>query len=848
MLSNTLIYVKGPFSKEVRISFGLMKMTLVLLAVCLLSAHRSAAQSAEKIRTDSLKTVTALRITSAPKIDGLLNDEIWKSAEVAGDFIQNIPYQGYPVAQKTEVKIAYDNYAIYVAAMMYDTAPDSILHELGNRDNEGLNAEKFRFVIDPYNTRQDAYDFGVYSSGVQVDYRFSDYTYNGVWQSAVKILSNGWSVEMRIPYATIRFPKVKDQKWGLQLTRDIRRTREFDQWCLTPAGQANPQKFWGTLIGISDIQPPVRLSLTPYVSSYYENAPEYNADGSVGYANSFSYNAGADIKYGLDERFTVDMTLLPDFGQVQSDNKVKNLGYREVTFEDYRPFFKEGTELFNKDALFYSRRIGRTPSGFYTVGNYLDSGETIEKNPSQAKLLNSTKLSGRGNKGLGIGFLNAITDNTYAEISGPNNQTRKILTEPLTNYNAIVFDQQLKNASNVYLINTNVTRNGYSTRDANVTGAGFSLQNKKNSWAIDGSTNVSHIFKENSTQRGLYYFAGIRKISGKLQYSLGHDAMNSTFDRSDMGFQSINNYSSFNGWVGYNIFKPWKFLLRSFNNFNTNYSYNYVTGLPTNVSMNLNLFGITKQNWGIWCGGSTSPVSSFDYFEPRVPGKYFRTAEWYYTWAGLSTNYQKKFAIDLSMNTGNFLPNNIHHFPEWQGYGGEIKPRYRASDRLSFTGILNYNFDPFNPGFASFDEVGEPVFGGRELNTYINTLNIKYIFKNDLSLTINARHYWSTGEYLRYYSLLDNGMLEQKAKYSGNNNFSYNAFNIDAVFYWQFLPGSVLTVVYKNAIEVGDQVIPTSYKDNFSNTFLSPQTNSISFKIVYFLDHDQIKRMRKRGQ
>jgi hypothetical protein len=794
---------------------------------------------------DSLKTFKASRTTNTPKIDGILDDAVWRNSETASGFIQNFPYEGKVVSQKTEVRISYDDYAIYVGAMMYDTAPDSILHELGNRDDQGLNADKFRFLIDPYNTRQDAYDFGVYSSGVQMDSRFSDETYNGVWQSAVKIISNGWSVEIRIPYSTIRFPKIKDQKWGLQFTRDLRRKREFNQWCLTPSGQSNPQKFWGTLNGITDIQPPIRLSLTPYISSYIEKAPKKNSVGDIEYLNSYSYNAGADIKYGLDERFTLDMTLLPDFGQVQSDNKVKNLSYREVTFEDYRPFFNEGTELFNKDAMFYSRRIGKTPSGFSSLKDHLLAGETIKNNPSQAKLLNATKISGRGNNGLGLGFLNAVTDNTYAEIKNPENDTRKLLTEPLTNYNTIAFDKQLKNASNVYLINTNVIRSGYSNRDANVTGVGFSLQNKKNSWTVVGSTNVSYIFKENTTQSGLYYLAGIGKISGKLQYSLVHEAMNNTFDRSDMGFQSINNYSSFNGKVGYNVFKPWKFLLRSNHNFNVNYSYNYMTGLPTNFNMNFNLFGLTKKNWGIWCGGSTSPVSSFDYFEPRIKGKYFKTAEWYYSYAGISTNYQKKFAIDIGLNTSNFFHANTHNFPELQGYGIELKPRFRASDKLSFFAAFNYSFDPFNPGYVDTINVTS-IFGARELNTYENTLTIKYIFKNNLSLSIKGRHYWATGRYKEYYTLLDNGLLAINNTYSNDKNFSDNFFNIDAVFSWQFSPGSMFSVVYKNAIEKGETMILNSYKENFSTMLQSPQTNSLSFKVLYFLDYQQIKRKNNR--
>lgn len=800
---------------------------------------------------DSTKKFIAVRTSSAPRIDGLLDDDAWKNIPAVSDFIQALPTEGEKVSQKTEIKIIYDDAAIYVGAMMYDVSPDSILQELGNRDDDGLNADKFRVVIDPYNSQLDAYEFGVYASGVQTDMRFSDITYNAVWQSAVKILKNGWSVELKIPYSAIRFPSSIIQKWGLQLTRDVRRTREFDQWCLTPADKANPQKFWGTLEGISDIKPPLRLSLTPYVSGYYETAPAYNPDGTYNYANSFSYNAGADLKYGLDERYTLDMTLLPDFGQIKSDDKVKNLSYREVNYEDNRPFFKEGTDLFNQDEVFYSRRIGKTPTLFYDVPGLIDSGETIVKNPSQAKLLNATKISGRGNSGLGFGLFNAVTDNTYAEIKNSEGKTRKILTEPLTNYNAFVFDQQMKNSSSTHIINTNVIRSGKDYRDANVTSSGIVLRDKSNTYQFNGGGALSQLFTKNDSvkniftdQMGYYYFAALHKISGTWQYGIGHESMSKTYDRSDMGYQSIGNFSAIGVNFSYNRLKPWRSVLRSFNSLNAHYSYYNDNRRPSDLSFNLNSFVLFKSYLSIFGGGGFAPFSNYDYNEPRVEGRYFRTAQYWFAYMGVSTDYRKKLAFDLNINTSNWIPNNIHDFPQGQGLGFEVKPRIRISDKLSVFCGLNYNFDPFNPGFV--DSTGGVItFGARKLNTYITTLSAKYIFKNDLSFTLNGRHYWNTGEYIHYYTLLGNGLLAANTTYTENNNFSYNAFTLDATFSWQFAPGSIFSVVYKNVIDNEGFLLPKNYADNFSQTFQLPQTNSISIKVLYYLDYQQIKKRKE---
>ncbi|HET7818142.1 MAG TPA: DUF5916 domain-containing protein, partial [Bacteroidia bacterium] len=797
---------------------------------------------------DSTKTYKAVRTISSPKIDGMLDDDSWKAAQSASDFIQNTPVENGAVGQKTEVKIIYDDNAIYVGAMMYDSSPDSILHELGSRDVSELNADKFRFVIDPYLSLQDAYDFGVYSSGVQLDSRFTDPTYNAVWQSAVKIHNNGWSVEMKIPYSAIRFPTKDVQRWGLQLTRDIRRTREFDQWALTPSNKANPQRYWGTLEGISNINPPIRLSLTPYASSYFESSKFLNPDNTYSKTNSFSYNAGADIKYGINECFTIDMILLPDFGQVQSDNKVKNLSFREINYDENRPFFKEGVDLFNKNGLFYSRRVGKTPTLFHAIPDMLDSGETIKKNPSQTKLLNATKVTGRNNQGLGIGVFNALTDNTYAEVKNENGKTRKILTEPLTNYNAFVFDQQLKNSSSIYFINTNVTRKGSEFNDADVSGSGFYFQNKKNTFAVDGSANLSQIFKRNDSltdnftdQIGYFYSAGISKISGTWQGKLYHETMSKTFKRSDMGFFAVVNYSYFYGNLSYNRFKPWKSILRSFNNININYSHNYTTKLRTDLSYNVNLFVLFKSFLSLSGGGGHIPISSYDYNEPRIDNRFYRTPETWWVYAGFSTDYRKTIACDFNTNTGIFPKGNIQNFPLGQGYGFTIKPRVRVNDKLSFIGEFTNGLDPFNAGYVSVDTNNTIIFGARKLHTYVSVLSAKYIFKNDLYLTFNARHYWNTGKYFQFYNLEENGILTPNNTYNQVHNFNYNSFNIDAVFSWQFAPGSILSVAYKKVIENDETRVTNNFAENFSNTLHLPQTNMISLKVLYFLDYQNLR-------
>ncbi len=795
---------------------------------------------------DSLKTYDAIRINTALKIDGELNEAIWQQAVPMTHFYQYQPIEGANPDHPTDVRIVYDNSAIYVGAVMYDSAPDSVMGELGARDAQDINADYFRFCIDTYNKRQDAYYFGVYASGVQFENKVTDATYDAVWESAASITDKGWVVEIKIPYSAIRFPKNTVQEWALQVNRYVRRSREFTQWARVPSTSNNPRLYWGILNGVRDVTAPVRLSFTPYLSAYLENTPVAGGEGKTEYSNSFSYNAGADVKYGIDERFTLDMTLFPDFGQVQSDDKIKNLSYREVTYDENRPFFKESVELFDKNQLFYSRRIGKIPSGFYSLENKLLPGEYVDDNPSRVKLLNALKLSGRTDDGLGLGLFNAVTDDSYATIKDSAGQKRKVLTEPLTNFNVIVLDQQLKNNSSLYFINTNVTRDKHFN-DANVTGAGFTISNKKNTFAIETEGAVSQLFSkaEGTPSRtfnntlGYMYGIAVRKLGGKFDYGISRSVFDNNYYTSDMGYQVINSKIVYEIYLNHNLRQPWKFLRNSYNRLFYNYATHFVTGKPVSNEFGGEVF-VTFLNYNsVFAGGGFTPDSYYDYFEPRVEGRFNKTIRYYYSYAGISSDYRKKLAVDFNLNISNFIGDFVS-----EGYNFNITPRYRVSDKFTLRLTSYYGFDPYNLGFADITQNDSIIYGLRILNTFINELNAIYTFKNDMYLTVKGRHYWNTAVYRKYLTLEANGEYTPNYSYNLNNDFNYNAFNIDLVYSWQFAPGSNLSIAYKNIIEnddVGITSVPT-YDANFKKMVRDPQINSISVKLLYYLDYLYLKK------
>lgn len=781
-------------------------------------------------------TAKATRIATPPKIDGLLDDPCWEDALVITGLSQWDPEYGNPATQKSLVYIVYDNEAIYIGARLMDSAPDSILTELGNRDDGGLNADWFGVQFDTYYNQLDAYTFRVYASGVQIDRTSSDYTYDAVWHSRVKIVDDGWIVEMKIPYSAIRFPRQNEQTWGLQVERYVRRKREQDVWALGVRGVPNQMVYWGTLRGLNHIKPPLRLSLTPYFSLAGQHDQSVEQSGSQ-YA--YSFGGGADLKIGINESYTLDMTLFPDFSQVKSDDKVKNLSAFEVVYAEQRPFFTEGVDLFKRGGLFYSRRIGGTPAEFYNVPDQVDSTEILIENPSQAKLLNATKISGRGKNGLAIGFLNAITNNTYAEVEGAHGNIRKILTDPFTNYNITVADQALKNNSSAYVINTSVVRSNNSD-DANVTGAGLNLLNAKNTLRLNLSGALSQVFEHDDetgvqgNKSGYKYYASAGKVSGNFQYTAYRSVKNNTYDDNDLGITTRNNFINNGLNLSYRIFDPfWK--VRSFNSY---LQVNRETDFTTHKNINTNIrlgAGTTWMSYlSTWFDVNLSIMERYDYYDPREEGRFIIRPGYTNASLGFSSDYRRPLAFDGNLWMG-FDP---------AGYFGRsfmISPRMRLTDQLFFDYTLSLSFtDNFKGYVAVSDSSGDIIYGNRITESFENSMSGRYMFKNNLSLGLWMRHYWFKGTYNEYYTLNDAGRLEPDDVYTENNDFNFNTFNVDLVFNWEFAPGSNLSLVWKNSIAQDDHVLVEDFFDNFRQTLQADQLNQISLKLLYYLDYSSV--------
>ncbi len=783
-----------------------------------------------------IKQATATRTEKPPNIDGFLDEEDWGMAEPLAGFIQYEPYNGATATLDTEVRILYDDIAIYIGAMMFDPSPDSILSELGFRDSKNLNADYISFELNPFNDGINVVRFGVSASGVQYDIKIfndeEDLSWNAVWMSNVAILEDGWSAELMIPYSALRFPKETSGNWGLNIWRNLRRTREISSWSFVDKQVAGLTRQAGELSGLENISPPLRLSFTPYVSGYVEKMA---ADPDWGY----SLNYGMDLKYGITESFTLDMTLIPDFGQVRSDDQVFNLSPFEIYYDEQRPFFTEGTELFEKGNVFYSRRVGSMPDQYASVPDSLRPGEVIAENPLRTNLINATKLSGRTNSGLGIGVFNAMSSATFATVKDSLGNRRRIETQPFSNYNMFVFDQNLKNNSYLSLYNTNVYKGG-DRYMANVSGTQFQLFNNASTYSLYGRFNLSQKYDPvQEDELGFMYIAQLSKTSGQFRFTLTQSVEDDKYDPNDLGFLQANNEWSNSVQLSYNFYDPFWKLLRMNNTMRIWYKTQFKPRNFVEFGFSGNIWATFRNHLSVGLNFNVKPVDAYDYYEARTPGQAFiRPPEWS---AGLflSPDYRKPFIVDVNMqfdrqNGFDYTSSTI-----------SLSPRWRVTDQLTFRHNLRLNLQYNDHGFASFyqgNQQQEIIFGRRGLNTIENVFQTTFIISSRMAFDFRQRHYWMKATYDEYFQLSPDGRLSA-TDYQQNNDFTFNSFNIDMIMRWEFAPGSELAFAWKNAIltyKSGEAV--DNYFDNLRATLDSPADNSFSIKVLYYLDYLYLKR------
>jgi len=784
------------------------------------------------------KSIATKLITEPITVDGKVEEKVWETVQSATDFIMFQPDNGKAVApeKRSEVKVLFDNNAIYISAKMFDDQPQKILKEISKRDDFGT-ADFFGVFINGYNDGQQNFQFFVNAADGQADCiatdtNGEDYSWDAVWDSKAIITDFGWTVEMRIPYAALRFSPEKIQTWGINFFREIRRDRQKYSWNFIDSKLGTFTQQNGILTGIENIKTPTRLFLLPYSSFYLNANDQQKTKGTL--------KGGLDIKYGINDAFTLDAILIPDFGQTKYDDQILNLGPFEQQFNENRPFFTEGTDLFSKGNLLYSRRIGGAPTLYPTK----EKDEIIIDNPASVNLLNALKISGRTKGGLGIGVLNAVTEKTNATLQNTKTGAiRRELVEPLANYNVLVLDQRFRKNSSVTFVNTNVTRNG-SFRDGNVSALVWDLNTKANTYNLSGDFKYSYVNDE-IVKKGIATQLNFAETSGNYRYSFGTDLYTKDFDNNDLGINFQTNYYSFYGNANYRILNPTK----SFNGFRVNYNnflqFNKETGQVQGNNININTNIETKKNNSYGLGIVFNPFENYDYYEPRQSGRYVITPKSYGFWAYYSRNYNYKFAFDI--NPEYFRSDE----PGREFIGLTVSPRYRFNDKMAV--VYDFGFSRRNNNKGYIDKVENTIdasldkmilFANRNVVTYSHNISGKYSINSQVNFNLLVRQYWSYAENKNILQLAPNGRLVDFMGYNLNKNSSFYSWNMDLSCSWWFAPGSQVSFLYRNSSANFEDLINKNYRDNL-NTILTNEKlqHTLSISVRYFIDYNEAKNL-----
>lgn len=373
----------------------------------------------------------AVATTEPIRVDGLLDEAVWRTAPAVTAFTQLVPAEGEPATERTEVRFAFSGNALYIGARMYDRHP--VTARLGRRDGSMAASDWLTLIFDSYHDHRTAFGIEINPSGLRRDQTRSDSgeddSWDPVWEAATHIDDEGWTAEIRIPFSQLRFNPALEQTWGVQIERQIARNREFSVFAFTPTSQPAGIPRFGHLTGLRDIATGRRLELLPYTVVRGESIDR--SDNPFRDNRDLGASVGADLKYRVTSDLTLDMTVNPDFGQVEVDPAQVNLTAIETQFEEKRPFFVEGSEIFDFGAgggnnMFYSRRIGRAPQL---------PPPTVQRDVADAtSILGAAKLSGRTSNGWSLGVLNALTQREGARYMNPLGVEDQTTAEPRTNY------------------------------------------------------------------------------------------------------------------------------------------------------------------------------------------------------------------------------------------------------------------------------------------------------------------------------------------------------------------------------------------------------------------------------
>ena len=848
----------------------------------------SLALIAQEGSNNSIKSYTTLEIgeLDAPFIDGALDETIWTSVEWASNFIEVNPDENTEPSVQTKFKILYDQKHLYIALKALDTEPETITNRLSRRD--GFVGDRINVLIDSYHDLRTGFLFTVTAAGVRGDEFITDNgdnideSWNPIWSTKALIDSEGWSAEMKIPLSQLRFSNDDNQVWGLNVARHYFKNNELSAWNRIPVGAAGWVSEAGKLVGLKNIKPQKQIEIQPFVvtklDSYEAEVGNPYADGS-----DFNLNAGLDAKIGITNDLTLDVTINPDFGQVEADPAAINLDGFEIFNRDQRPFFVENNNIFdyrfagNRNNLFFSRRIGRSPQVYPETpdGAFTDQ-------PKNTTILGAAKFSGKTKNGWSIGILESMTSKEFTEIS-TNGNTTKSLAEPFTNY-FVGRVQKDFNEKNTFLggmftaTNRSLSSEVSNLRKSAYTGGlDFKHQWKNRAYFLEANMVMSHVqgSKEaiRNTQENLTHLFnrvdashlevdpnrtsltgtggqfGIGKVGGQhWNYNAGFKWVSPELELNDVGFlrsaDQMFQYANlrYRSIKPSGVFRDFNFRFNQFSAFDFEGNYNRIQ---------YELKGSTSfiNNWGIDFGAAHKPRIFSNSILRGGPRWRFSQENFQFFFVG--SDRRKKFNGVVGLIHSQAKENNFSLLKF------ESELNYQPTNALNISFSSEYSISKSKTQYVTQTDYGNItryILGSIDNHTLTASLRLDYTINPNLSVQYYGQPFISRGHY-RDFKYVTNPVAERlndrfqpfdtsqigsdgsdfqvdenrdgSMDYSfANPDFSYVQFNSNLVFRWEYIPGSELFLVWSQGV-TGSTLSSNGLFEGFESGILDQRPQNI---------------------
>lgn len=829
--------------------------TLLAIAGAVLTSPTITAQA--QVLPDTQTVARAVRATVTPVIDGRDDDPTWRGAPVLSDFRQFDPGENLPPSFRTEARVAYDTRYLYVVVRAFDPHPDSIVTLLSRRDVKSAS-DQLKIIIDGYKDGRSGVEMAVNPAGVQRDYAIysdavEDATWDGVWDAAARVDSAGWVAEFRVPLSQLRFTAQSMNTFGFGIWRDIARLNERSAWPVYRPSRRTLISQLGTLTGLAELPTPRRLELLPYTVSKQVPAatPAGRPHGEL--------TGGVDLKAGLGSTVTLDATVNPDFGQVESDPAVLNLSAFEIRFDERRPFFQEGAGLYRCngpcEGTFYTRRIGRTPQLRATA-----------EDPAFTPIAAAAKLTGRLANGVAFGLVNATT----AAVRGTAGRT----IEPQTNYlvarmlremregNSQVGIQltdvhrQLDDATSPYLrraATTFITQgfHRFAQRRWELTGyAAFNeVQGSAQAIALTQRSSIHYYQRPDADVRydstrtsmgGRSLSVGLKQVGGWLRYENNFRHASAGLEANDLGFVNTVNDVSFKQTVEMRQLRPSAWLRSAFST--ASLEHHWTTGgLFAAQVLSVNTSGSLHNNWG---GALTATLADFGgthCVSCARGGPALRQSPKRGIRLDIVGDPRPAVVPKLALRVGQSDATRSWYRGTDLGTEVRLASRFSAGVALSYDEVTNDQQWVGNYG-ALLSDTTHYTFARLHQHIFTLTGRANWTATRTLSFQLYLQPFVSTGEYGNWRELAAPRATAYADRFkpfrsSAPAGFNVKQFTSNAVLRWEYRPASTVFLVWQQGRQQ-DQLDPGTFVPgrDVLNLFGTRPLNTLLLKVSYWLN------------